>query len=141
MDGDHYLFSDCGELACVLGAFLGAVAYCWTQAFFLPLGVVVFLCAMLLIRWWSAALIGAGAAIASIAIFFVALTVREAASIQLTGRAIPTVVGGVLIASLGWALGRLLIRLFRVRRSAERSIADVIGDRLRAPRRRPSRHV
>jgi hypothetical protein len=119
----------------------GAVAYSWTQAFFLPLGVVVFLCAMLLIRWRSAALLGAGAAIASLAIFFAVLTAREAASIQLTGRAIPTAVGGVLIASLGWALGRLLIRLFRVRRSTERPIADVIGDRLRARRWRPSRHV
>jgi cell shape-determining protein MreD len=97
-------------VACLLGQMLGAVVDSWDKPYFLSLGTISFFVAMLFQRWRWVALLGLAIAILPLAILFVALTVEEAASIQLTGRVIPTVLGGIMICSLGWLIGRTITR-------------------------------
>ena len=97
-------------LACLLGEVLGAVVDSWSKPYFSSFGVIAFFVAMLLQRWRSIACLGLATALLPLAILFAALTAEEAASIQLTGRVIPTVVGGVMICSAGWLIGRMLTR-------------------------------
>jgi hypothetical protein len=71
--------------ACFLGELLGAMVDSWTRPYFMLLGILAFLLAMLIGRWRSAALLGLAVAIFPLSILFVALTPREAVSVQLTG--------------------------------------------------------
>jgi predicted MFS family arabinose efflux permease len=96
--------------ACFLGELLGAMVDSWTRPYFILLAVLAFLLAMLIGRWRSAALLGLAVAIFTLSILFVALSPREAVSVQLTGRVVPTLLGGLAICSAGWLAGRIFVR-------------------------------
>jgi len=72
-----------------------------------------FLASMLLRRWRWVFLTGLGAGILPLVLLFAMLTEGEEASILLIGRVLPTLLGGVIICSIGWLFGRLLVRLRR----------------------------
>ena len=112
-DGADQVIPGCGELSCMLGALLGAIVDSWTRPYFIAFAVITLFAAMFLTRWRSAALLGLVLAVVPLVILFIVLSPGEAASIQLAGRVVPTVLGGAFIASLGWMLGRLFVRLFR----------------------------
>jgi hypothetical protein len=105
------VLADCqNHFACLLGQTLGAITYSWSHPYFLAFAFILLFGSMLLGRWQWALLLGIGVSFVALAVLFIVLTKSEEASIHLIGRVIPTVLGGVLIASAGWSSGRLLVR-------------------------------
>jgi hypothetical protein len=79
----------------------------------MAIATIGFFASMLLRRWRWAFLTGVGAGILPLVLLFGMLTEAEEASILLTGRVLPTLLGGVIVCSIGWLFGRLLLRLRR----------------------------
>lgn len=79
----------------------------------MAVAIIGFLASMLLRRWRWVFLTGLGAGILPLVLLFAMLTEGEEASILLIGRVLPTLLGGVIICSIGWLFGRLLVRLRR----------------------------
>ena len=79
----------------------------------MAVATIGFLASMLLRRWRWVFLTGLGAGILPLVLLFAMLTEGEEASILLIGRVLPTLLGGVIICSIGWLFGRLLVRLRR----------------------------
>ena len=79
----------------------------------MAVATIGFLASMLLRRWRWVFLTGLGAGFLPLVLLFAMLTEGEEASILLIGRVLPTLLGGVIICSIGWLFGRLLVRLRR----------------------------
>ena len=105
----------CADLqsSCLLGQLLGAIVRSWSHPCFMTIATIGFLASMLLRRWRWVFLTGVGAGILPLVLLFAMLTDSEEASILLTGRVLPTLLGGVIVCSIGWLFGRLLLRLRR----------------------------
>ena len=92
---------------------LGMMVDAWGEPHFLGLALVAFFLAMPVLRWRVAATIGASIGLLALLIFHVTLSAAEQAAMHFSGRILPVLVGGILISSVAWCLGRLIARLLR----------------------------